>query len=202
MCRMKAKYWILGSSAFLLAASACAQMKCKMPNGVTITKQLGECPHDAVAAFTLDGKLLPKPSETPEGQARVAQAQEAKQKREERQKAKENAVVDANLKKMDDELAELKKKRDADAQQRKERVYAQACDVLGLPKHRCKTEYSWRHGSLIIVSTHLLPSNIDAICQNYANTVRRNLLDSRLGNGWTIRINFSPTDKVIAECSI
>ena len=137
--KMKAKNLILGGVALLLAATATAQVKCTMPNGVTITKQLGECPHDAVAAFTLDGKLLPKPSETPEGQARAAQAQEAKQKREERQRAKENAVVDANLKKMDVELAELKKARDADAQQRKERVYAQACDVLGLPKHRCKT---------------------------------------------------------------
>ena len=184
----------------MLAASATAQMKCTMPNGVTITKQLGGCPHDAVAAFTLDGKPLQKPSETPEGKARAAQAQEAKRMQEDQQKAKEKAVVEANLKRMDEELSQQKKKSDADAQQRREVVYAQACAVLGFPKHRCNTEFSWRHGSLINISTVLLPADIDAICQSYASAIRKSLLENRLGNGWTIRINFSPTGKTISEC--
>lgn len=197
---MKAIKLILGGAALLLAASATAQMKCTMPNGVTITKQLGECPHDAVAAFTLDGKPLQKPSETPEGKARAAQAQEAKQKKEEKQKAKEKAVVEANLKRMDEELAQLKKKRDADAEQRRQSVREEGCKVLGLSRPRCKTDFSWLDGSLIIISTHLLPYNIDTICQNYASVIRKTLLESRLGNGWTIRINYSPTGKTISEC--
>lgn len=40
-----------------------AQVKCTMPNGVTITQQLGNCPSGAVRAQTADGKpiLLPAP---------------------------------------------------------------------------------------------------------------------------------------------
>ncbi len=199
---MKAKNLILGGVALLLAATATAQVKCTMPNGVTITKQLGECPHDAVAAFTLAGKPLPKPSETLEGQARAAQEQEEKQKQQERQAAKENADVETNLKKMDGELTQLKKQRDVDAQKRSHRVHEEACSVLRLPPHQCTTSYSLRYGNSVIIATHQLPANIDAICQSFASTIRKNLLENRLGNNWNIRINFSPTGKTISECQI
>lgn len=200
--RMKAKNLILGGAALLLAASATAQVKCKMPNGVTITKQLGDCPHDAVAAFTLDGKPLPKPSETPEGRTRAAQAQEAKKRKADGRKAKEDAANAERMKLLDEEVAQLKKQRDIDAQKRRQRVRDEACNVLRLPQHRCETDYSWRYGDSVIISTHQLPADIDSICRNYASAIRKSLLESRLGSGWSIRINFSPTGKTISECQV
>lgn len=50
---------------FAMAVLACAmplaqaQVRCTMPNGVTITQQLGSCPRGAVAAEGLDGKPVP-----------------------------------------------------------------------------------------------------------------------------------------------
>jgi len=64
--------------ALLLGTCAQAQVKCEMPNGITITQNLGGCPLDAKAAYTLDGQPLPKPSETPEGQAALKRMEEEK----------------------------------------------------------------------------------------------------------------------------
>lgn len=179
-----------------------AQVKCVMPNGMTITKQLGSCPHDAKAAYTLDGQPLANPKDTKEGQAATAQIQASKQEQARQQKAKEDAEISARMKQWDEENKQQKARHDAAKQKRSERVIYEACSVLKLPDHRCKIDVSLFKGNSVNVSTHLLPTNIDAVCQAQASQIRKQLLESRLGSGWTMRIKYSPTGAVIAECPI
>lgn len=173
-----------------------------MPNGVTITKQLGNCPHDAKAAFTLDGKPLGDPRDTKEGKAAEAQIQASRQEAERQKQAKEDAEVSARMKQWDEENKKLKAQHDAAKQKRSERVIYEACNVLKLPDSRCKIDVSLFKGNSVNVSTHLLPTNIDAVCQAQASQIRRQLLENRLGSGWAMRIKYSPTGAVIAECPI
>lgn len=173
-----------------------------MPNGVTITKQLGNCPHDAKAAYTLDGQPLPNPRDSKEGQAASAQVQASKQEQARQQKAKEDAEISARMKQWDQENKQQKARHEAAKHKRDERVIYEACSVLKLPDHRCKINVSLFRGSSVDVSTHLVPANIDAVCQAQASQIRKELLENKLGNGWTMRIKYSPTGAVIAECQI
>ena len=81
--------------ALLLGTCAQAQVKCEMPNGITITQNLGGCPLDAKAAYTLDGQPLPKPSETPEGQAALKRMEEEKTRLQRHREQIEQANVAA-----------------------------------------------------------------------------------------------------------
>lgn len=54
--------------------SAFAQLKCTMPNGVTITRQIGDCPADAVRIIGPDGKQLPVKKKPPPNPKPTAQA--------------------------------------------------------------------------------------------------------------------------------
>lgn len=82
-------------AALLLGTCAQAQVKCEMPNGITITQNLGGCPLDAKAAYTLDGQPLPKPSETPEGQAALKRMEEEKTRLQRHREQIEQANVAA-----------------------------------------------------------------------------------------------------------
>lgn len=59
--------WVLlaGSALLPLGFSAQAQVRCTMPNGVTITQQLGDCPRGAVSAMRLDGTPVPLEAPAP-----------------------------------------------------------------------------------------------------------------------------------------
>lgn len=194
--------YLLAAAAAAIPIGAQAQVKCVMPNGVSIIKQLGNCPHDAKAAYTLDGKPLGNPKDTKEGQAATAQIQASKEEAALQRNAKEDAEISTRLKQWDEQNKQLKAQHEAAKQKRSERVIYEACNVLKLPDHRCKIDVSLFKGNSVSVSTHLLPTNIDAICQAQASQIRKELMENRLGSGWIMRIKYSPTGAVIAECPI
>lgn len=181
---------------------AAAQIKCTMPNGVTVVRQLGSCPHDATAAFTIDGKPLPKPSETVEGRRALEQIQKQKLEQESAEQKRITAAQEAKLKEWQKESADKK----AQAQKQKEadraKLYSQSCSALKLPAHRCEVDTSVFKGNFVILKTHLLERDIDTSCKLAAGQIRKELLDGRGSGGWQIRIIYSPTGATISECQI
>lgn len=204
---MKAKNLILGGAALLLAASATAQVKCKMPNGVTITKQLGGCPLDATAAYTLDGKALPKPSETAEGQRRLAEIEEKRLKTERARQDKNMAAMDAKLKEWQQEAREKRaKENEQKVQQRldeSERLHNICNTVLKNKFPRCEVETSIFRGNYIVVTTHVLPGTELASCKRLGQVAREHAGNGVvLSNNWSIRILSPYAVRPLAECEI
>ena len=191
---------------FIVAATAitdaAAQVKCTMPNGVTITKQLGGCPHDATAAFKLDGTPLPKPSETKEGQRALEQIQKQRQEQESIEQKRIAAAHEAKLKEWQKESAAKKAQELRLKDEYRARLYSQSCSTLGLPAHRCDVETSIFKGNFVILKTHLIEYDIDTSCKQAAGHLRKELLDGRGSGGWQIRIIYSPTGATISECQI
>ena len=168
---------------------AAAQIKCTMPNGVTVVRQLGSCPHDATAAFTIDGKPL-------------EQIQKQKLEQESAEQKRITAAQEAKLKEWQKESADKK----AQAQKQKEadraKLYSQSCSALKLPAHRCEVDTSVFKGNFVILKTHLLERDIDTSCKLAAGQIRKELLDGRGSGGWQVRIIYSPTGATISECQI
>ena len=192
-------------SAPAWAPQASAQAKCTMPNGVTITKNFGSCPMDAIEAYTLDGTPLPKPSETQEAKAakeRAAAEQQALQDRLNEASKKEHEAILEQWKK---EAAEKKKAEAAEQEKRRQAntdaIIYRGCATLGLASpQQCDTEFGIFSSSALVIKAHFLNFDPYSACKNTAWKLRTKLLQGRSLPGWQVRIEYTPTGKTIAEC--
>ena len=187
----------------MLATAANAQVKCKMPNGVVVTRSMGSCPIDAVEAYDMDGKLLPKPSQTPEAQRANAQIEQRRKQQESAEQARINAELDARRKQMQDHVQQQKAQQDKQKLAIFETMNLKSCRALMLEPFQCKTDPSVFRGNFVVISTHLLTADVHTACRSFAASLRKTLLDGKSSAGsWAIRIMYSPTGATISECPI
>lgn len=198
---------ITAAAGCIAAAPAAAQVKCTMPNGVTIVKNFGNCPHDAVAAYTLDGKELPPPSETPEAKAARERAAAQNQAIQERLNEAARKEHEAILEQWRKEAAEKKAREAEEANQRHqaatEAIIHRGCATLGLQTpQRCDTKIGFFSSPALILKVHYLNFDPHTACKEAAWLLRKELLGGRRHPDWDVRIEYTPTGKTIAECSL
>lgn len=199
---LRMRVLLITIAAMAAATAASAQVKCTMPNGVTITRQLGNCPHDAVAAFSLDGQPLAKPSETPEGQRALEQIKQHKDAQENAEQERIKAAHEAKLKEWQQESAEKKKLEQKRLTDNHIALHGNSCHTLSLPRHRCEVQTSSFQGNYVILKTHILEHDIDSSCKQAAGKLRDQLLNGRGAKDWQVRIVYTPTGATISECAI
>lgn len=200
---MKAIRLFMVWCALMLAASSFAQVKCKMPNGVVVTRSMGSCPIDALEAYTLDGQPLPKPSESPQAQAAKQEKEQLRAQRESAERARMKAELDAKLKEQQEEARQKRAQAAARKLARFEAINTQACYALVMQPFECTTEASALRGNFVVVSTHLLTRDLHANCRRYAYAIRKQLLEDEPGaSNWSVRIKYSPTGATVSECPI
>lgn len=189
------------------AQNVAAQAKCTMPNGVTITKNFGNCPLDAVAAFTLDGRPLPKPSDTAEGKA--AQERAAAEQKELQDRVTDAAMREqqAVLDQWKKEAAEKKRLESIEEEKRRQAnvdaIIYRGCATLGLPSpQQCDTKVGILSTSSLTVKVHFLNFDPYDTCKTTAWTLRKKLLNERHLSNWQVRVEYTPTGKALAECPL
>ena len=187
------------------APQASAQAKCTMPNGVIITKNFGSCPLDAIEAYTLDGKPLPKPGDTEA--ARAIQEKTAAEKQQLKDRVTNAAIQEqqAVLEQWKKEAAEKKKAEAAEQEKRRQAntdaIIYRGCATLGLASpQQCDTEVGIFSSSALVIKAHFLNFDPYNACKNTAWELRTKLLQGRSLPGWQVRIEYTPTGKTIAEC--
>ena len=199
---------ITAAAALICAAwapQASAQAKCTMPNGVTITKNFGSCPLDAIEAFTLDGKPLPKPGDT--DAARAIQEKTAAEKQQLKDRVTNAAIQEqqAVLEQWKKEAAEKKKIEAAEQEKRRQAnadaIIRRGCATLGLASpQQCDTKIGIFASPAIVIKAHFLNFDPYEACKNVAWELRTKLLQGRSLPNWEVRIEYTPTGKTIAEC--
>ena len=187
------------------ATPSAAQVKCTMPNGVTIIKNFGSCPHDAVAAYTLDDKPLPKPSETQEAKTAKERATTEQQALQDRLNAATKKEHEAILEQWKKEAAEKKKIEAAEQEKRRQAnadaIIQRGCAALGLASpQQCDTKIGIFTSPAIVIKAHFLNFDPYEACKNVAWKLRTKLLQGRSLPNWEVRIEYTPTGKTIAEC--
>ena len=196
---------LVAACALLASAGGVfAQVKCTMPNGKTITLQsAARCPADATKAETLDGKPLPKPSQTPEGMQVLEQQRLAKEAMEKKQMDRDMAAMDARL---EEWKAEARAKKAAEAASQMGAVDA-AYAVCRIAKTapsvtECDVEVNILSLNNISLTQTTSPTIAQANCIDLRNAARK--LSREYSDGrWEVLI-FSPFSgkRPIARCAI
>lgn len=196
---------LIATCALLAGASgAFAQVKCTMPNGKTITLQSApRCPADATKAETIDGKPLPKPSQTPEGLQVLEQQRLGKEAIEKKQMDRDMAAMDARL---EEWKAEAKAKKAAEAASQMSAVdaaYAICKMARTAPSvTQCDVEVNFLSNNNISLVQTSTPNIAQANCRDLSSAARK--LSREYSDGrWEVLI-YSPFSgkRPIARCAI
>lgn len=174
---MGLRTWMVGVALMSVMAAASGELLCLMPNGVTVTRQLGDCPDDARRVTTGDGVVVrdgpiakpeaePPPAPAPAPAAPVVRTPPKAEKT-----AYDYAMVICRL------------YRAAGATQ-------------------CKVHTHWLRESEIEVTIHAAPSQAAADCREVVRAMRAQT--GVFGRGeWQIMV-YSPFsgDRPIATCDL
>lgn len=156
-----------------------AQVKCTMPNGVTITQQLGNCPNGAVRAQTADGKPIALPASKPKAPPVAPATQTAPQPRP---------------------LAQAQSKPEEPTDFEYAKLICLAFEQVGATT--CDVESNVFSDSTIQTTLAMSPSSAAYTCKDVAATMRAKTRAFE-GKNWKIQI-FSPFsgNRPIASCKL